>query len=187
LAFFKESYRPIPGRMKVILLTAPMAPVTINGGAVMNSWYDIISFKREKGSISEDDVVKNSVRIKNVITEEAKALNGNFGKVFVGGFSQGCCMALSAALSLKENVGGVVGLSGLLFPFVELNAEEKKRIPILLAHGKWDGVIPFQIAEESYQRLRDAKFSMKFHSFDDEHTIDYTTMEEFKNFLTKLV
>lgn len=191
LSLFLEDYRPIPNRMKVVLLTAPTALVTINGGAVMNSWYDILSFKREKGSISEDDVVKNSVRIRNAISNEAKALNGNFGKVFVGGFSQGCCMALYAALTLKENVGGVIGLSGLLFPFVEFSGEEendkKKDLPILLSHGKWDSVIPYQIAEESYQRLKDARFNFKFHAFDDEHTIDYSTMEEVKNFLTKLV
>ena len=27
--------------MKVLLLTAPIRPVTVNGGMEMNSWYDI--------------------------------------------------------------------------------------------------------------------------------------------------
>jgi len=182
--FNEESYRPIPKRMKVVLLTAPVASVTINGGSRMNSWYDILSFRKEKGSISEEDVIKNSIRIKKTVEEEAKVFKNNYKKVFLGGFSQGCCMALYSALTLEQNVGGVIGLSGVLFPFIELN-EEKKEIPIFLAHGKFDSVIPYQYAEESYKRLHAMKFNIKFHPFDEEHTIDESTMEEMKNFLNK--
>lgn len=187
LDFFKEYYRPIPSKMKVILLTAPIASVTINGGARMNSWYDILSFKREKGSISEEDVIKNSSRIQNTIETEAQSnqIKGKYKKIFIGGFSQGCCMALYVFMSFKESLGGVIGLSGLLFPFIELN-ENRKDVPIMLAHGKWDSVIPYQLSQESYQRLTEDRFNVKFHTFDDEHTIEESTMEEMKDFLTKL-
>ena len=41
--FENEKYPMIP-RMKVILLTATKNPVTIYGGRIVNSWFDIKSF-----------------------------------------------------------------------------------------------------------------------------------------------
>ena len=54
--FFDSEYKPIPNRMKVVLLTAPQAAVTINGGMVMNSWYDIKSFSKSEDSVEQSDV-----------------------------------------------------------------------------------------------------------------------------------
>ena len=188
LDFFLDEYKPIPNRMKVILLTAPKSPVTVNGGDTMNSWYDILSFERGKDSISETDVVKNSLRIRKCIETEAKAqeINNDFKNIFLGGFSQGCCMALYVGMYFPHNLGGIVGLSGLLFPFTELN-ENKKNLPILLSHGEWDSVIPFSVSYESYERLFNGNYNIQFHKFRAEHTIDYTTMDEMKNFLKNLV
>lgn len=42
--FFNGATSPTPSTMKIILLTAPEEPVTINGGMIMNSWYDIMNF-----------------------------------------------------------------------------------------------------------------------------------------------
>lgn len=41
-----------------------------------------------------------------------QALNG---KIFVGGFSQGCAVSLLYGLTTKQKLGGVIGYSGFLF------------------------------------------------------------------------
>lgn len=189
LDLFCSEYRPTPNKMKVVLLTAPTAPVTINGGMVMTSWYDILSFeKTNEDSISKTDVIENCNRIKEVIEAEAKAveINSDYKKIFLGGFSQGCCMALYSGLTHKTEIGGIIGLSGLLFPFCELN-EDKKNLPIFLAHGKYDEVIPSFISEESYKRFKNAKFNFNLNFFEDGHTVELETLNKVKNFLSNLV
>ncbi len=80
--------------------------------------------------------------------EEAKLLNGDYSKIFVGGFSQGCCMALNSAILAPFKVGGVIGLSGAAFEslLATINSdkdgarfgEKKKSLYIFLYHGKAD-------------------------------------------------
>lgn len=53
-------------------------------------------------------------------------------------------MSLYTALNFKPLIGGVFGLSGYLFSFINLNNADK--IPIRLIHGEMDDVIPFNFA-----------------------------------------
>jgi len=39
--FLDERFNLVPNNCKVLLLTAPQRPVSLNDGMVMNSWYDI--------------------------------------------------------------------------------------------------------------------------------------------------
>ena len=98
LDFFYNPDPMLPNKnTKVVLLNAPCVPVTCNGGMVMNSWYDILTFK-PKIEVDEKSIKENTERIIKRIEEEAKVLNGDYSKIFVGGFSQGCCMALNSAI-----------------------------------------------------------------------------------------
>ena len=89
--------------------------MTVNNGMVMNSWYDIMSLGSNV-KFDEAQVQKSTKRIFGVVNEEAKSFEGDYKRVFIGGFSQGCCMALNTALSCEHTLGGVVGLSGHIFP-----------------------------------------------------------------------
>jgi phospholipase/carboxylesterase len=189
--FFDSNSKPIPDRMKVVLLTAPCAPVTINGGMVMNSWYDIKSFSRSEDSIEQSDVEKNGQRIKNCIDQEAKALGGDYSKIFLGGFSQGACMTLHVGLTSDNKLGGLVALSGLLFPFTakEISTKDKnKDINVFISHGTFDDVIPEPLSIASYKPLYDLKYlNLTYKSYDMPHTISFEQLQDFKNFITKLL
>jgi phospholipase/carboxylesterase len=117
LDFFytEDSVVPNPNT-KVILLNAPKQPVTINGGHIMNSWYDILALKGPDVRVDESQIQRSTQRILKVVDSEAKALGNDYTKVFIGGFSQGCCMSLNAGILARERVGGIVGLSGAVFP-----------------------------------------------------------------------
>lgn len=67
--FFSEN-RPIPKRLKVILLTAPKSQVTINMGMSMTSWFDIKDLG--KFSISEEEAQNNAYKIMKLIDDESK-------------------------------------------------------------------------------------------------------------------
>lgn len=83
----------------------------------MNSWFDIMGLGKDI-RFDETQVQKSCTRISKVLDEEAALLNNDHSKLFVGGFSQGCCMAIHTALSYPHLIGGVVGLSGFVFPFM---------------------------------------------------------------------
>jgi phospholipase/carboxylesterase len=189
--FFDSEYKPVPNRMKVVLLTAPRAAVTINGGMVMNSWYDIKNFQRGEDSYDESDVVKNSARIRKVIENEAKKLENNFSKVFIGGFSQGACMSLHVALTHEKKLGGLIALSGLLFPFTAKeidNDETKKDLDIFIAHGSYDDVIPEPLAKITYKPLFEKEFKkLIYKSYDEAHSIAMEEIDDMKKFIKNLV
>ena len=46
------------------------------------------------------------------VDDEAKLL-GTSSKVFVGGFSQGCALSIGTLLKYPNELGGIVGLSGM--------------------------------------------------------------------------
>jgi len=71
---------------KVVMLTAPKQSVTINGGAVMTSWYDIMSFSVPP-KLDEGSIATSTRRVCKVIDTEAKILKGDYSKIFLGGFS----------------------------------------------------------------------------------------------------
>jgi phospholipase/carboxylesterase len=182
LDVFEHQSRPVPEDMKVILLTAPQAAVTVNGGMRMNSWYDIKSFERKEGDISQTDVENNSKKVIKHIEEESKVVG--YERVFIGGFSQGACMSLYIGLSYENSIGGVIAMSGLLFPFTKITGD-KKKLPMLITHGKWDPLLPEQFCSSTYQQIIKEGFNVNYKTYDIDHTIIMEELDEMKNFITK--
>jgi phospholipase/carboxylesterase len=181
--------RPLPDKIKVVLLTADTCPVTINGGMMMPSWYDIKSLDRHENSVEESDVLKNGERIKKVIEKEAKILNGDYKKIIVGGFSQGGCMAFHVGLTIDKKIGGILCLSGILFPFSFKNvSEDKKDIPIFIGHGNYDTLISKLFAEMSHKTLVNGGFkNVKVAFYDEEHTVSFEELDDVKSFIDKFI
>ena len=91
-------------------------------------------------------------------------------------------MALNAALSTPHTIGGVIGLSGHVFPqMLELVQtdnqgtfdEKKKNLRIFTYHGKDDNLIPESKAAKSYELLKAAGFEkLSYYGEDDlEHSV----------------
>jgi phospholipase/carboxylesterase len=184
LDVFDNENRPVPKDMKVILLTAPEAPVTLNGGYLMNSWYDIKSLGRTEEDIDQKDVEANAENVVKVVDSEAKALGGDYKKVFIGGFSQGSAMAMHIGLTHKELFGGVVCLSGYLFPFTKVNGD-KSKLPVLIRHGTYDDLIPEPFALATYKTILDGKLNVDYKNYNIEHTINLEELNDIKKFIEK--
>ena len=70
--------------------------------------------------------------------------------MFIAGFSQGCCMALYAAVMCPQTLGGVVGLSGDVMACLNQQIQDdkdgsfevkKKELPFFIYHGRNDDVV----------------------------------------------
>lgn len=91
LDLFTEKSNPATETTKIVLLTAPTRPVTINMGMKMPSWFDFKDFDVNESNFKEaigvDEAYEQSARIKKILDEEYLILNENSEKIFLGGFS----------------------------------------------------------------------------------------------------
>ena len=158
----------VPPNTKVICVQAPYKQIS-KYNEKMNTWFDFTSGLFEHKGYSYDDVETNAKMIFEIIEEEVKQYNSNCKNIFVGGFSQGCCMSLYIAFKFPYQLGGIIGLSGMLF--YELNDKEllnkRKNIPIFIGHGYKDNIVNYTKAMKTYENLKEFD-NISFNTFNYE-------------------
>ena len=148
---------------------APVQPVTINQGMRMRAWYDILQF----GPGPEDET---GVRASQQLVEEMIAAEKarGIGKIVLAGFSQGGAIVLQAALRHSERLAGVLALSTYLPLHRTLEAERSaanREVPIFMAHGQYDEIIPLARAEQSRQFLERLDYRVQWHTYPMPHSV----------------
>ncbi|XP_023332641.1 acyl-protein thioesterase 1 [Eurytemora carolleeae] len=173
-----------PDFLKVICPTAPMLPVTINGGAAMPAWYDITSLD-EKDEKREDsagvdwavDYLMNIVK-----GEEKHGIQAD--RVMIGGFSQGGAVSLRATLTSENQLAGCVALSCYLPGNI---SALKKRIvdtPVFQAHGDSDSVVSFARGAATSSIVKSMAGNHKFVTYPGMgHEATPAELEDIKKFL----
>lgn len=165
-----ESYSIIP-KLKIILLTAEKGQVSANNNFMLNSWFNILNYSGEGNFVDELDVKKSYERIFKFINQELETVN--YKNIFIGGFSQGAAMALYAGLNLPEDIGGIIGISGFLFPFIkEEDISQRKNIPILIEHGRNDEIIQESKAKLSYEKIKSEFKNFDYKLYDTNHNLN---------------
>lgn len=99
--------------IKWIFPNAPSLRITVNQGALMPGWYDIVSLERIAAAQDKKGMLKSCEEINKFIDHEIS--NGiNSKRIILGGFSQGAAMSLLTGLTTQKQLGGIVALSGYL-------------------------------------------------------------------------
>jgi phospholipase/carboxylesterase len=162
---------PKPG-VRFIFPHAPLQPVTINGGHVMRAWYDVLT----PGFTQREDA--QGVRASQRAIEALIAREVSRGivpeHIVLGGFSQGGAMALHTGLRHPERLGGVVALSTYLPLAESLPAEASPanaRVPIFMAHGSHDLLIPLSLAMGSRDRLVAMGYPVEWRVYPMQHSV----------------
>ena len=138
--------------VKFILPNAPVAPVTLNGGMAMPSWYDITSLTdRAKQPCTGID--ESRTAIEALINEEV-ALGISADRIVVGGFSQGGAMALATGLQYPSTLAGVCVMSGYLAKADSFRLSPGAvNTPVAHFHGTIDPVVKIEWARETARVL----------------------------------
>lgn len=155
--------------IRFIFPNAPRIPVTVNGGYVMPAWYDIRSADLHNRE-DEAGLHASQAAIEKLIASEK---NGGAEKIILAGFSQGCAMALQTGLRHNGKLAGLLCLSGYL-PLPQKVAHEataNKDMPIFIAHGRADPVVPLQRAMQSRDLLRQLGYKVEWHEYDMPHSV----------------
>jgi phospholipase/carboxylesterase len=160
-----------PG-IRFVFPHAPMQSVTINGGMVMRAWYDVYGLE---GVRREDEagVRASQARVETLIARE-KARGIPPAKLVLAGFSQGGAIALQTGLRHPERLAGIMALSTYLPLAGALAAEAhaaNRDVPIFMAHGAHDPVIPLSRAAHARDLLAGQGYRVEWHEYPMAHAV----------------
>ncbi len=160
-----------PG-VRFVFPHAPMRPVTINAGYVMRAWYDI---RDDAGTRREDPAgVRASQKAIEALLEREKARGVPAGSIVLAGFSQGGAMALHTGLRYGERLAGIMALSCSL-PLADTLAAEaspaNRDVPIFMAHGTHDPMIPMARAMRARETLSGLGYRLEWHEYPMPHSV----------------
>ena len=177
----------LPG-IRFVFPHANTMPVTINGGYVMRSWYDIVAtdlVRRE----DEAGLRASQLQVEALIARE-KARGIPASRIILAGFSQGCAMTLQTGLRHPERLAGMMCLSGYL-PLAGVAGAERNEAslstPIFMAHGVQDPVVPFARAEDSRKVLESLGYQVEWHAYQMQHTLCLEEVQDIAKWIRKVV
>ncbi len=151
---------------------APMRPVTVNNGWVMRAWYDVRDDGGERRE-DEPDVRESQQAIEALIARE-KARGVAAGNIVLAGFSQGGAMALHAGLRHAERLAGILALSCFLPLASTLEGEASavnRAVPIFMAHGVYDQLIPLARARRACHVLSGLGWNVEWREYPMAHAV----------------
>jgi phospholipase/carboxylesterase len=165
---------------------APVRPITINAGMSMRAWFDIYALDRldredEEGMMASRESIK-------VLIEEALARGYESRSIFLVGFSQGGVLTLLTGLTFDRPLGGLLALSCYMPMAAKLLSSDmiaNRDVPIFMAHGYQDDILPFRIGDESAKGLKAAGYDVSWHPYPMQHNICDAELKEMKAFIEK--
>ena len=177
---------PSDHSIRFIFPHAPVRPVTINGGAEMRAWYDISPHSDTSGT---EDIQESSVQIRAFIDfEKDRGIPAH--RILLAGFSQGGVIALHAALRLEERIAGVLALSTYLHDVYSVEAERTDAnlaIPIMMAHGTMDPMIPIMRAATARENLMRLGYDLRWFDYPMGHQVCIEEVEEISRFFAEVL
>lgn len=164
----------LPG-VRFVFPDAPQRPVTCNQGYVMPAWYDIEHFDFTKRYVCDEAGIDASCqRIRALIADEQAHYGIPPENIFLMGFSQGGSIALELGLHSDTTFAGIIGLSTLpakALKTFENVSTHSQNIPIFLAHGTQDDILPFSMADQMASSLKELNCPLTWQSYIMRHEI----------------
>jgi len=164
-----------PKHAKLICPTAEEAPVTINGGYEMPSWFDIRSLDKNDNNEDESGVKKASELINKMIEDEVKA-GIPASRIVLGGFSQGGALSLYTGLTGSNLLAGVLVLSGYLPIRNTIDWSNIQKPTILQCHGDRDTVVLYDVGKNVSKILE--KQNLPNYSFKTYRGLDHSANDQ---------
>lgn len=184
----QELEPPPETQIRFIFPHAPQQSVSINGGLVMRAWYDIRNVNLNQ---HEDEIgLRNSQHAITALIARENQRGILSSRIVLAGFSQGGVMALQVGLRHPEKLAGIMALSSYL-PLAHTLTKEahaaNTSTPIVMAHGRYDPVIPIQLAKASRQLLLQNGYQVEWHEYPMPHSVCAEELIDISNWLRKVL
>ncbi|ANB25644.1 carboxylesterase [Alteromonas stellipolaris] len=174
--------------VKFIFPHAPERPVTINGGMRMRAWYDIKSLDfNSRADLT--GVLESASQVEALIQEQVdKGIPTN--RIVLAGFSQGGVIALHLAPRFTHKLAGVLALSTYMCePNLLANeaTDINRDIPIMMAHGDQDEVVPIFMGNAAYKTLTENGFNATWQTYTMQHNVCMQELNDISAWLQKVL
>lgn len=173
--------------LRFIFPHAPVRPVSIHDNASIRAWYDVYSLTDLRQE-DESGLMHMQQSIYRLIEQEKAIAENPNHPVILAGFSQGGAMALYAGLRYSAALQGIIALSSYL-PLAQRLMQQahpaNHKVPIWMAHGHFDAVLPYYLGYATYQLLVEHKYSVQWHDYPMAHEVCLPQIQEIGNWLSE--
>lgn len=157
--------------MRFVFPHAPVQRVSLNAGMRMRAWYDIIP---DPAAPEDAAGIRASEQAVRALIEREAARGVPSERVIIAGFSQGGAIALQTAIRYPQRLAGVIALSTYL-PLASTLPSEAQAVnialPIFMAHGTEDGIVPYAAGARSRDLLEAQGYRVTWHSYPMAHSV----------------
>jgi phospholipase/carboxylesterase len=174
--------------LRFVFPHAPLRPVTLNGGMKMRAWYDIVSLDRS--GPQDEPGIRDSASALVELIEQERDRGIESDRVVVAGFSQGGAIAMHTAVRFPRKLAGLMSLSSWLplgdafMTEVVNNVHAQSRdLPVFMAHGTFDPVLPISLGKQSRTSLESAGYAVEWHEYPMAHAVCVEEIAAIRNWL----
>jgi len=160
---------------------APVRPITLNMGLPMRGWYDIYNLDRH--AKQDEAGIKDSADFVDSLIETEKSNGISENRIIIAGFSQGSVIALYTGLRASNPLAGIIALSGYLPLHKQLEHSHRTDVPIFLAHGEQDDILPIEYGRSSHEQLEKWQVPVSFHTYRMAHSVSDEEIRDLKRWL----
>ncbi len=172
-------------RIKFIFPHAPVRKITINNGAQMRAWYDILRLDNLTREVDVAGIERSEQQINQLIQKEIDS--GIAAKnILLVGFSQGGVLALHTGLRFNQQLAGIVALSAYLPTLNSLpnqRAQANNYTPIFMAHGIIDSIVAIESGKAAFDGLKALGYDIHWHDYLMEHSLCVEEIEHIATFV----
>jgi len=183
-----ELHLPSSPAWRFVFPHAPYRPVTLNGGYVMRAWYDIAM--SESGFEQKIEHIRESVGILQGLIETEMRRGMASERIVLAGFSQGAAIALHTGLRYSSRLAGILSLSAPVPYLDKLLAEihpANASIPVFMAHGTDDQMIPFEHAQQAIRRMQSHGLNLEWHTYAMGHSVAPEEIQAIARWLIRII
>ena len=180
----KTIIKSLGENVKCIFPWAPCTRSTVMNQDKVNSWFDLqeYDFDNEGKNWNLEEMQDATQTILDMIDEEAKELEGDYSKIFLGGKSQGCMLSYNVLQHLEHTIGGLITAIGHpVLIHKDKITEESKKIPIYAFHGKDDDIVSESAHSNGIKLLTDIGYNIEYEVIEG---LGHTTGAAFKAGIT---
>lgn len=174
--------------LRFVFPSAPVRPITVNGGAEMRGWFDILDI-RFNSREDEEGIRLSSQWIADLVEREMMLNSCSSENILLAGFSQGGALALHFGVRSILPLAGVVALSTYQtlpnFLDDEISPEVAKT-PIFMGHGLFDPIVPLHHGEDAKKQLLSHGCDIEWHSYPIQHSVCDEEIENIGTFINEI-
>lgn len=171
-------------RARFIFPHAPVQAVSLNNDMHMPAWYDIYGL--DMYSKEDSEGIKRSKSEINALIDQQVNLGISPQRIVLAGFSQGGALTLYTGLGYPHRLAGLLAMSCYLPLRQELHeysAHADHSLPIYLAHGVSDEIVPLAFAQLARELLEQHGFEIYWKEYRCAHTVCLEEIADIRSWL----